>query len=478
VTSLRSTLLRVLLAVGLAFALWAFVSFSQNPEELVSFPDVPLQVTNLSPGVVLVDSNGLPNVVLPSIDITLRTDRVQRTNLRPVDVRAVLDLTGLGAGEHSVPVNVQPTRSSVSFGVPDGGVDPDAVVVRLEQVITREVPINLQITGNLPFSFERGEPRITASGGPADRVLVSGPQSRVERVASAQALANIEQLRANYSAPLTLAPVDESGRPVEGVALTPEQISVLIPIRSVVGLKLVPVEPQIVGLPGAGYEVVAVEVEPPLISITGSSGPLDNAEVIRTEPLAISGIERDLVRDIALIFPSGTSPREGEPERVRVTVRVAPLARAFQVQLPAQVTLTGLGNGLLVSTNPTVVPLSLAGSTTTLAALGGTTLRATVDVAGLGPGTYTLPVAPDLPVGVELVGDPPTVTVTLRNPPTAAPTAAPPAPTAPGSPSATLGPSPQATDTPEAESTADTEPAATPTTEPAPAPTAEPSPTP
>lgn len=469
-TSIRSTILRILLAAGLAFALWAFVSFSQNPEELVSFPDVPLQVVGLAPDQLLVDSNGLPSPALPSVDITLRTDRAQRNELRPVDIRAVLDLSELGPGEHSVPVNVQATRSTISFSVPTGGVEPASVVVRLEQVVTRTVPINLLINGNLPFSFERGEPQITSLGVELNEVQVMGPQSRVARVAAAQATANIEQLRANYVAPLTLAAVDEGGRPVEGVSVSPAQVTVLIPITSVVGLKLVPVEPQIVGQPGPGYEVTAVEVEPPLISLTGSSGPLDDAEVIGTQLLDISGIVRTLVRDVALILPPGTSAREGEPSQVRVTVRVAPINRPFQAQLPAQVTLTGLSGGLLVSANPSVVIVTLSGPANALDALAAAPLRATVDVSGLGPGSYELPVNVILPDGVSLVGDPPTVTVSLRTTPTAMPT---PMPTATsGDPSATPAvPAPPDSETP---TTAPAEPTAEPTAAPTAEPTAEP----
>jgi YbbR domain-containing protein len=458
VSSIRSTLLRITLALGLAFALWAFVSFSQNPEELVSFPDVPLQVVGVSAGLVLVDTNGLPSPALPSVDIQLRTDRAQQNVLRPVDVRAVLDLTGLGPGEHSVPVNVQPTRSNLLFSVPESGVEPASVVVRLEEMVTREVPIALQISGNLPFSFERGDPAITSAGEAIAQVQVTGPQSRAERVVEAQAPVNIEQLRANYLAPLSLDPVDAAGRTVEGVEILPAQVTVLIPIRSVVGLKLVPVGPQIVGQPGAGYEVTAVEVEPPLVSLTGGSGPLDEADVIGTEPVDIGGIVATLVRDVALIFPPGTAGGEGEPSSVRVTVRVAPIARPFQVQLPAQVTLTGLGGGLLVSANPAVVTLTVAGSTTALDALAATTLRAAVDVAGLGPGSYSLPVSADLPDGVALVGDPPVVVVTLRAPPTALPTAAPaatPAATTAATTAATPTVAEEVAPTPTAEPTAE-----------------------
>jgi YbbR domain-containing protein len=442
-SNLRLTLLRGLLAFGLSFALWAFVSFSQNPEATVSFPDVQLEAIGLEPELVVVDANGLPTSSLPIVDITLSTDQRQLTQLRPVDVRAVVDLSGLGAGEHIVPVNVRPTRSNLSFNVPEEGVQPSAVPIRLEQLSSKQVPIDLVVSGNLPFSFERGEPSITMNGAPISEVTIGGPQSRVDRVTAVRARANIEQLRATYLAPLSLEAIDAGGTEIEGVTLTPTTVTVEIPIRAVVGLKLVPVEPSVVGLPAS------------------SSGPLDAVAVLTTDPITIRGATRSQSAAVAIIFPEGTSPSEGEPDTVSVTIEIAPITTAFQAELPAQVTVTGLSPGMQYSASPSVVTLTLSGTGQALAALGQSALRATVDVSGLSPGAYQRAVAVALPDGVSLVGDPPVIEVTLRFPP--APTSPAPAPsqTTPSAPGATPGPN----TTPEPTADAD-EPAASPTPQP------------
>lgn len=447
--SLRTTFLRLALAFGLSFALWAFVSFSQNPEETVTFPDMPLEIVGLDQGLVLVDSNGLPNQALPLVTVTLRTDRQQLATLRPVDIRVVADLTGLGPGEHIVPVNVQPTRTNISFELVPGGVSPSAVPIRLEQLSSEQVPVEVKVEGNLPFSFERDEPRLSLGGAPVTMVQVTGPQSRVLRVVAARAVANIEQLRATYLAPLSLTPIDANQQPVEGVRLDPGTVTVQISINPVVGLKLVPVEPAITGLPAPGFEVQGVVVEPPLIALAGSSGPLDAVDVLKTEPLDLGGSASSLSRSLKILFPVGTSPREGEPDVVRVKVQIAPLPLPFQAQLPAQVTVVGQGAGLTAQASPTVVTLSLAGTSASLAALAQSPLRAVVDASGRDPGVYALPVLVDLPPGVSLVGDPPVVQVTLRAVP---PTPTPETPTSEGRATATPDPSssqPEETATPQ-----------------------------
>jgi YbbR domain-containing protein len=420
--SVRATVLRALLALGLSFTLWAFISFSQNPEEQVLFEDVALQVVGLEPGLVIVDTNGVPNPALPAVDLTLLTDRNQRETLRPIDIQAIIDISGLGPGEHVVPVNVQPTRNTISFSVTSDGVQPGAISVRIEPLVTASVPIDLDVIGNLPFSFERGEPEISFAGDPIAEVEISGPQSRVERVTAAATTANIEQLRAIYVAPLSLQPIDDAGQVVEGVRVTPGTVTVRIPIVSVVGLKLVPVEAAVIGLPAVGYEIRGIRVDPPLITLTGSSGPLDAVQLLQTEPIDVSGAAGTLTSQAEIIFPNGTSPQAGEPRRVAVTVQIALVERPFQVELPVRVELLGLASGLNVFLDPVVVNLTLTGTSNALDGLNDTAPRATVNVNGLGAGTYQIPVQVILPADVTLTGDPPIVTVTLRAPPTATPT--------------------------------------------------------
>jgi YbbR domain-containing protein len=353
--------------------------------------------------------------------------------------------------------------------VPEGGVQPSALPIRLEQLSTKQVPIDLEVRGNLPFSFERGDPTVSFGGEPIAAVEVSGPQSRVERVAAALAMANIEQLRATYLAPLGLTAIDSGGVEVEGVTLAPASVTVEIPISPVVGLKLVPVEPAIIGLPAPGYEVTGVLVEPPLIALAGSSGPLDAVDVLTTSPFDLTGASQNRVRSVGIVFPEGTSPREGEPAVARVTVQIAPISRPFQATLPVQVTVTGQGAGLLASINPSVVSVTVSGSSGALAALGQDALRATIDASGLTPGTYQRAVSVVLPEGVSLVGDPPVVDLSLRFPPAPTSTAAPPPTNAPvatptpgEAPSATPEP-PEATEQPPAASATPPADEATPT---------------
>ncbi|WP_298818460.1 CdaR family protein [Chloroflexus sp.] len=435
----RSTVLRVLLAFGLSFALWSFVSFSENPEETARFEDLTLQIVGLATDLAIVDANGIPTTSFPSVDVTLRTDRRQRSELRPVDIRVVADLSGLGPGDHIVPINVQPTRSNLSFSVSSEGVEPPTITVRLEPIETITVPINLEIIGSPPFSFERGTPELRYNGEMIRAVEVSGPQSRVLRVVAARTVANIAQLRATYNAPLNLTPVDANNQPIEGVQVRPATITVIIPINPVVGLRLVPVAPLIIGSPAPGYTVSRIEIEPPLITLTGSSGPLDAISLLQTEVIDISDARETVVRIAPLIIPTGTSPAQGEPDVVTVTVEITPIALPFQVRLPVEITLTGARSDVIATVQPGVVEITFSGISDQLTALAAAPLVVQFDLSNLAPGVYPFPVRPNLPNGVSIVGEPPEVTITIVPIPTPTPS---PTPEATAEPEAELTPTP------------------------------------
>ena len=76
-TSLRTQGLRLLLSIGLAFALWIFVSFTQNPDQRSAFEGVPVDIEGLAPGLLVVDKEGLPKANLPTVTISPSQQPVQ-----------------------------------------------------------------------------------------------------------------------------------------------------------------------------------------------------------------------------------------------------------------------------------------------------------------------------------------------------------------------------------------------------------------
>lgn len=422
-TWLRAVGLRLMLALLLSFALWVFVSYTQNPDRRVRFDNVPVEAADLAPGLMVVDSNGLPRTVRPSVSVLVEAAADELQNVSERDIRAYQDLSEREPGQYVLDVKVEPIR-------PDRirlqlTADPFLLPIRVEREITRTVGLTVTVSGSVPFSFEALNPSVTARGQLINGASVRGPENRIARVVAVRTTADIDRLTSTYNSPRSLEAISEDGRVVDGVTIDPVQVNVQVPIISSVGVKRVPVVPLLSGEPASGYIVTEVQVSPQLVTLTGSSGPLDNVQSISTAAVNLSGTTGVFTRTVALQEPERARLRFGEPTTAVVTVRVVAVDRSFQVTLPLPVQAVNIEGGLQVSVSPAIASFTLQGSPAALAQIDTATLSATVSARGLGPGAY--PIVPQLalPPGVQLVGPPASVTVILRALPTATPEATP-----------------------------------------------------
>jgi YbbR domain-containing protein len=435
-TSLRAQGLRLLLSIGLAFALWLFVSFTQNPDQRSAFEGVPVDIEGLTPGLLVVDKEGLPKANRPTVTITAEGEEATIQTVRQSDVRAFVDLSGLAAGEHSnVPVIVERNRSGLARLTLTS--DPAFLSFRLEQEITRTVPLTVELAGSVPFSFEKGQPQLTVAGRPVNSVLVRGPQSRVERVGMGRVVADIDRLTGNYSSTRPVEIVAQDGQEIGGVTADPDTINVLVPIASSAGVKRVPVVPRLVGVPASGQIVSTVSVDPQFVQLTGGSDALDGIESIETFDVDIAGATRTISRTVAIQVPPNTSLASGEPAVATVLVQIQPIERPFQITLPVPLQVTDAPSGFLFTLSPTSIQIKLEGDAGALAAFDPDSLQGVVSARGLGEGTYAITPSIQLPAGVRLAEAPPKVTLALHRPPTPLPTALPETETAVPTPPAT-----------------------------------------
>ena len=464
---LRTLGLRILLAFFCGFALWVFVSYTQNPDRRIRFDEIPVDTVGLPAGMVIVDANGLPRTTRPTVSVSVEAPAQDLQNVSERNVRAFVDASGLEPGQYVLDVQVQSNRLDrprLQFTP-----DPFRLPLRIDQEITRTVAITVAVEGVVPFSYEAGTVLVTSSGRPIANAAVRGPANRVEAVTAVRTAVNIDRLTSTYNSPRTLEAISEDGRVIDGVTIEPAQVNVQVPIFSSVGSKRVPVVPQIVGEPASGFIVMRVSVDPQLVTLTGSSGPLDEVQNISTSPVNITNVTGTISRTVSLIEPEGVRVRFGEASSAVVTIQVVPLDQSYQVTLPIPVQVTGVADGLLVNINPSIVSIVFQGRPAQLGRLDPSTLQAVASVRGLGPGTYSVDAVVTLPENSGIVAQSQKVTVTLRAPPTAVPTDVP----------ARETPSPDATPTtpePTVESTP--EPSPSPTTSvpatPAPTPTSSP----
>jgi YbbR domain-containing protein len=313
-----------------------------------------------------------------------------------------------------VPIRVQsvdPRFTVVDF-------DPKGVNVQLDPVkVKPNVPVRV-VQGSIPPGLDVRPPVVDPKV-----VTVRGPASVVDRVVEVRAEVIIEPNGLDVNSNIDLIPVDAIGNRLTPVDVIPATAHVLIPVFRHLESRPLPVTPVVSGIPAAGFEVTAVSVDPPLVSVEGDADQIVGLSQANTDQIVISGVTQDVVKDVGLSLPDGVLPVGGDVS-VHVTITIQPIVgtRTFD----AGISLSGARADLLYSLSVNHALATAGGPLADLERLDAATFVLTAPVGGLGVGSHLIKLEANLPIGLGIVTIEPTdVIVTIAAPPSTAPSAGP-----------------------------------------------------
>lgn len=399
-----------LLACAMAVAVWVSAVTTADPDEVRAYPrTIPLEVLGQDPRLVIVGT--LPE----RVNVSLRAPRSVWEQLTATEgqVRALLDLSGLEAGQHRLQVQVQVAVQPVRIV----SITPALLDVNLELLATKTLPIELAIRGEPAIGYEAGAPRLTPQ-----QVTLVGPQSRVEQVVSVRSDLSIAGVRQDVQTTLALRLLDASGLAVNGLTVKPETVQVFIPITQQGGYRDIAVKVNVRGQVAPGYRLTTISVFPPVLTVYSPDPTLvrNLPGYIETEPLNLNGASQEIDTRLALVLPEGISV-VGE-QTVRVQVGVDSIEGSLSLS-DVVINIIGLPPGLEAVISPERLDVILTGPLPLLDKLNAADVRFFVDLTGLAIGTHQ--VVPQAQIFVSDIQvqsfNPGTVEVILRPAPTPTP---------------------------------------------------------
>jgi YbbR domain-containing protein len=386
----------------MALAVWVAAVATADPDEVRTFPNpVPVEIIGQDPGLVI--TGAIPR----QIELTLRAPNSVWNRLVSEEnaVRAILDLSGLTRGEHELQIQIQISVRPVRII----SATPQTVSVDLEPLATQSFPVNLVITGQPAIGYQVGEALLEP-----EEVIISGPQSQVERVAQVRVAINMEGLRESVEQTLTVQPVDENNQIVAGLGLNPAEVTVALPVGQQGGYRDLAVKVVVTGQVANGYRLTNINVFPPVVTVFSGDPALVNSlpGVLETQPLDLENANDELTTRLSIDLPEGVS-LVGE-QTVLVRVNVSPIQTSLTISNKI-IEVEGLQEGWFAQIAPNNVDVILSGPLPVLDTLTPQEVRVVVDVTDLDEGTHQL-----APKVVFLVSDivvesilPGTVEVTL-----------------------------------------------------------------
>ncbi|GIW13107.1 MAG: hypothetical protein KatS3mg062_0546 [Tepidiforma sp.] len=397
--SLREHWLQAAFSLVAAFAIWFVVQDVENPLVSVTFPEegqpASIVVTPENAGPYIARENHSVRVIVEG-----RADDLAA--LTPADFEARVDVRGMQPGvEEFRQVRVTSRRP----GIRVLQVIPSQVRITLVEPATREIPVTIRRSGQLPAGFLEDEARTTVD--PAV-VTISGLPERVEAVQSVDLDVNLSGVKdQSYTVTGELVARSSTGT-VETVTINPPRATATIRITQAFVQRTIPILVDVTGTPSPGYRIAAIAIDPPAVTVSGERAVVNELTAALTEKVDVTGARTELrlVRNLVAI-PNVSFDRRS----VTVTVSFEAIQSSAAVLVAPE--LQNLPAGFARDpSRPLYVEVRVTGPADLVAALKPSDLRAVVSLAGATAGTAAYPVTVTGPSGLKLEA-PTTVSVTL-----------------------------------------------------------------
>jgi YbbR domain-containing protein len=404
-----------LLALALGVSVWVSAVSAADPNEVRAFSNpIPLEVVGQDPSLVLTSE------IPPSVEVTLRAPRSVWEVLTARDdaVRAILDLAGLSAGEHTQEIQLIISERPYQLIL----ANPTVVTVNLESLSNQTFPLVLSLSGQPAAGYQAGDATMDLS-----EVAISGPKSLVDKAARARVVVSLDGVREGINESLPIQIVDEENNALQGLTINPESVRVNIPISLQGGFRDVAVKVIVQGQQAAGYRIENISVFPPVVTVFAEDPELVNElpGVVDTLPLDLQDRNEDISTRLSLNLPENIALVG--IQTVQVQVNISPIQTSVTL-LNQPINVVGLSEGLAAEVFPQAVDVIISGPVPVLESLASQDVTVSVDATGLGVGVYQLepkvnPLVENISVRSILPG---TVEVVIAIPSTPTPTAFPP----------------------------------------------------
>lgn len=374
----RGNALWFITSLVLAFMVWLIATMQVDPVRVQVFNNVPIQFVD-NDAMIISNRTSLRRTV--RVTVRARDSVLQLMTSEDLTVRA--DISNLPAGTHAVQLQVStPRRAAVD-------TQPAQLSVVLEQKQARQKQVVLEITGEPPAGYTRGEPELNVS-----QVIVEGTLAQVDRVELLRATVDLSDQRSRFTGDLNLTPISANGTILNDVEVRQQTVGVTIDVRQREDVLAIPIRPVIdFDSAAPGYAVRLDNYMPQTAIIRGSPATLALLpDLLDTATIDLTGRTSSFTISVPALLPetldSGqVTILEGQDINVRIVVQ----ARLTQTQFDdVPVRVIGEEPGLRARVIPTRVTVLVTGPQPLLDRLTVDDLTVTVDVDGLGVGTHDL----------------------------------------------------------------------------------------
>ena len=377
-SDMAGNLLWLAVSLLLATGVWYIAVTSADPIAKRSFRSIPIQI-------VPSGTAEMTNSRLRTASVTIQGLQTTISARRAEDIVVRADLSRLGPGTHTVPLEVSVTQPDTdSFRRLVSLVQPARIIVELEPLESHEKKIVIDLLEAPPVGFRHDEPAPNISD-----VLVSGAASRVGQVVAVRGQLDLSASRNPIEVDLRLYAIDADGNRISDVELDPQTATVSVNIARRDDIRQIAVRPNVLldTLP-TGFTLKNQSYDPESIFVSGAPEQLAKiSDTLFTEPISLEGRQEGFVITVPVQLPGDDLFVMSGDSTVTVSIEIIPIIDSRQIDniLVAHI---GLEGEYSVSIVPKAVSAIVTGPVVTVDALTVENIQVVVDLNGFAPGVY------------------------------------------------------------------------------------------
>ena len=375
------------IAFVFAMLLWGYVLTDQKP---LREKDVPNVATSFDGEAELIAQGfcvrGDRNEILQDVTVKVRTQITNYAYVTPSSIVASISLRNISeAREYDLPIQATVTSA---LGVVQS-ITPATVKVEIDKLVTKTVPITTTFSGELPEGYWPDMDALTTTS----RLDITGPKTDISTITHGECVVDLSEKTTTIYSTFDVTFYDKNNNVVSSDIIigTLPTSTVRLPIYPIKNVP-VDVESSLVGADNlaANHEIIKAVSTPETVRLVGDQATLDKIDTIALEPIAINGLDSTMTVSGTLIVPDGVRLLDSTAVSVLLEVREMVITQTFE-QLEIQV--HGRQSGGKVSLNIPAGDLIVEGRYSLVSMLSRSDVQLFVDVTGLTPGVYKLPVS-------------------------------------------------------------------------------------
>lgn len=297
-----------------------------------------------------------------------------------------LDLTNLKAGTHKVSLKYNNPINTLDYKL-----DPSNVTL----VIYPKLSETRTLTKDILNTDKLNETLVVSSVTlDRDEITIKSYKEKLAKVASVKAIVDVNALSTSTAGSYTLDNVklvayDEKGTEISDIEIVPETVTATVVITS--PSKVVPVTVVPIGEVASGSAISSITPNVTKVTLYGEEDALKEVEELKVE-IDVNGLNADKTYQETITKPTGVRSLSDTAITIKVQMETETSKEFKGIPLELENLDTTKYKALASSADDTKVDVVVKGVSTLLDKLTNENIKAYVDLADLGVGTFDVPV--------------------------------------------------------------------------------------